>query len=258
VAAIADIREELVERQRALRQRVDCIERAIEDGARRGEVSREELRRRHPVALELASADRHELELLGSALRRIEIREYDCCIACGGTIALERLEHFPYTVNCDRCSRGFGVAYWEHLRAQHVGLRRLAEGLGAALRDVVEGQRAGRHDAAAGVATRVIVEDLASLLPEHFALEEKGGYMTDVLSAAPRFQRRVGSLKREHAVLARQMAELAEHARAAEAPKEWEAVRGEASRFAEALLHHEREEGDLMRAAFADDLGSAG
>lgn len=258
MTAIADIRDELVERQRALRQRVDCIERAIEDGARRGEVSREELRRRHPVALELASADRHELELLGSALRRIEIREYDCCIACGGTIALERLVRFPYTVNCIRCSRGFGVAYWEQLREQHVGLRRLAEGLGAALRDVVEGHRAGRRDAAAGVATRVIVEDLASLLPEHFALEEKGGYMSDVLSAAPRFQRRIGNLRREHTILARQMAELAERARGAETPAEWESVREEAGRFAEALLDHEKEEGDLMRAAFADDLGSPG
>ncbi len=105
-------------------------------------------------------------------------------------------------------------------------------------------------------ALRALLHDLAEYLPVHFAQEEKpGGFFDSVLHTAPRYERAVETLRREHAEMLHEahsfLAELAEEPR--RASKE-HIERAKA--FAKALEDHEhREEGLLLDALDRDTQG---
>ncbi len=105
----------------------------------------------------------------------------------------------------------------------------------------------------------MLVEFLRRLLPEHFDLEARGGYLADALAVAPQLSDRAEKLRQQHGVLARQIVELAEHAGSAgDEASEWEAIAQHVRQFAGALLRHEHAEGLLTQEAFTDDLGTSG
>jgi DnaK suppressor protein len=45
----------------------------------------------------------NELRLVNEALLRLKKGEYGVCIDCGGLIAQQRLEHYPYAARCIVC-----------------------------------------------------------------------------------------------------------------------------------------------------------
>ena len=99
MSEVTGIQDELTARRRALGRRIGRMEAAIERASDERGVAREVLLASHPAVAEVAAAERHELGLAESALRRIAAREYDCCITCGGRISLERLRAYPYSAN---------------------------------------------------------------------------------------------------------------------------------------------------------------
>jgi DnaK suppressor protein len=54
--------------------------------------------------LSLMETEEGTLELIETALERIEDNEYGTCIECGGTISKVRLNAIPYTPMCIRCA----------------------------------------------------------------------------------------------------------------------------------------------------------
>ena len=51
-----------------------------------------------------------------AAVRRLDRREIDCCIMCGGDIDSDELERHPYTVNCLKCSARLPTNYADQVR----------------------------------------------------------------------------------------------------------------------------------------------
>lgn len=113
------LRELLVYRQHELRTEIHAAEQALladtqttatdvtdqKDTAQRhqrGEMSDAQERR-----------DRDELELVESALKRLDQGVYGDCSACGEPIALQRLQVQPAALRCAACQADF-----EHIAAQ--------------------------------------------------------------------------------------------------------------------------------------------
>ena len=57
------------------------------------------------VALASVARDANELELIESALARIDLPEFGYCIECGTGIALARLFAEPHALRCARCQQ---------------------------------------------------------------------------------------------------------------------------------------------------------
>jgi hypothetical protein len=92
----------------------------------------------------------------------------------------------------------------EKVRAQHFELRHWVDSLQATLkREVSEESRA-----ADATRMREDLETLQAMLPEHFALEEEGGYFSDILAVAPRLTRQVERLQANHPVFLEQSRDL--------------------------------------------------
>jgi DnaK suppressor protein len=87
-----------------LQSRLGKIER---DLRRTPEADSEEraLSRENDEVLErLDDSSREEIQLLQSAIRRIDAGTYGACRTCGGPIAPQRLEALPYTETCIKCA----------------------------------------------------------------------------------------------------------------------------------------------------------
>jgi RNA polymerase-binding transcription factor DksA len=219
------------------------------------------LPRSAPVALKVISdfmeALDREIGLIDSALRRIDSREYDCCLQCGATIEPERLERLPYTVNCKRCSDGYPVDYIHQLRSHHSSLRRTVFNVLHVLDDTAERCACPDGISTADVAgARALLRDLGRHLPARFEIEERGGYLAEALAAAPRFSRRATRLMRQHADFSRRIEALVKEAeRAGTDAAAWDTTRDEFRELALDLLAHEQAESDIVESAFLDDLG---
>lgn len=143
----------------------------------------------------------------------------------------------------------------EQIRAQHFELGRLIRALEkafAALASECEDEARSRHVLA-------LLEDLDRALPEHFALEERGGYFFEVVEVAPRLRPRAERLQRSHVEFREQSRAVLELARSAVgAPDKWERWKQLTAEFLKRLRQHEADENELVREAFRDDLPTHG
>ncbi len=101
------------------------------------------------------------------------------------------------------------------------------------------------------------MRDFKNRLLKHFDLEEEGGFMNDVISAAPHSERQVAGLKEEHnaisssldSILAKLKA-MAEHN-----VESLEGIRTDLAGVFAVLREHENTEHQLMQRAFYREYG---
>jgi len=251
-------RTRLARRRAELQRRLSGIETDFEEnGARLPEEAGESAGPSHVLADFLASVN-HELGQVECAIRRIDSREYDCCMQCGGTIQPARLELLPYAVVCDGCSRDFPHEYKQQLRGRHASLRHLLHTLVQLVGE--QTLKCDKHEAdlAATLPVRALLADLARELPHRFAREEEGGHLSEALAAAPRYSRIASRLREQHDGFRTEMDDIARAARAAglSAPAWWE-VYGRFQRLSLELLGHDEAENEILERAFLDDMGGA-
>ncbi|MBW2274642.1 MAG: hemerythrin domain-containing protein [Deltaproteobacteria bacterium] len=252
-----EVRQELVDRSARLLARIQNV---VADSSDRGFCTEQSTLggdRVNPIVEDFLAAVRDEHGLIESAIRRIDTKEYDCCILCGGRIRPERLERMPYAVNCESCSRDFPSEYTQRLRAHHSGLRksmaRLLDTTAAATSQLRKSESADVEIAA----SLVLLLDLDRELPEHFAFEEKDGYLAAALAAAPRYHRKAITLQQEHEQLCQTAHALLDRARSAEkSPDGWGEIEAGVRSLSATLFAHEEAENDIMESAFLDDLGA--
>lgn len=200
-----------------------------------------------------------------SALHRIERREFDRCILCGGDIPLPDLRMAPFTATCPTCRGGYSVDYAMAMRLQHASLRSLLRTLRLAIRSVVgpeaDGEEAGpRPDPPLNevAAARVLLGDFERELRRHHAAEERHEELRIAARAAPRLTRSVEALRREHAALAEELREVVELGGGGHVDQQgWRAVADRFERLAAAIQAHEEHENEIVMAALLDDIGTA-
>ncbi len=251
-------RSELITRRSELSSRIENIRADLEQrGAQ--ETSNPSADDQQAVTLhDFMETLRRDLGLIENALQRIDAGEYDRCTVCGGSIRRDRLELLPCTLRCAKCSRAFPRDYVQQLRSQHANLRRALASLTGLISQMAPECERGEATAASVAPTLALLADLGRQLPEHFALEEKGGYLAEALAVAPRYSRRASSLQAEHAELDQQMKLIVERASGAHSSgAAWRDVQERFQQLSLDLLAHEEAENDILGCAFLDDLGAA-
>jgi hypothetical protein len=139
------------------------------------------------------------------------------------------------------------------IHAQHRGLAELFASVEIQIRSAA---RLGDAEAFAGLARLVI--ELQIRLPAHFALEEKGGYLSEELAKAPRLSRIAARLLDEHADFLTRLQRFSESVRRARRAEDCSSLLSETLAFREAIRKHELSENQLMQEALMDDLGGRG
>ncbi len=138
----------------------------------------------------------------------------------------------------------------ERIRAQHFALRQQMR----ALEQLFE-ERNGAGDSRVRK-TLALLEGFDPALRDHFAVEERGGYFSEVLQVAPRLNRRAERLQQNHLEFRQRLNRLLELTRdAVGAPDKWERVTVGVAEFLQQLSVHEDAENELVREAFMHDLG---
>jgi RNA polymerase-binding transcription factor DksA len=256
VTYFGNARRRLSTRRSQLERRIASIE---DDLDRYGSGERSIADSRDPAGTllhDFMQTLRRELGPVDSALRRIDSREYDCCIQCGGTIQSERLERLPYAVNCDKCSRHFPLEYIQQLRAQHSSLRRTIFSVLPLLEYTVDRCEDGKATPANLAPTFALLADVSRQLPERFQIEEEGGYLAEALSAAPRYSKRATELMHQHGDFSLRIRAIVKDAESAtDSVDAWRLVHQRFRRLSMDLLAHEQAETDILESAFLDDLG---
>ena len=137
----------------------------------------------------------------------------------------------------------------DKIRARHHALHQQIRALEQLLEQREEPDEARVREAL------VLFEGFEPILEEHFAVEEQGGYFSDVLAVAPRLTRWATRLERNHGDFRARLQRLLELAHnAVDAPDKWSKVISGVAIFLQKLKEHEAEENDLVRQAFMDDL----
>lgn len=254
---LAALRHKLTKRNAQLRRRVRKLDREVaREEDRRGDVPH---RKAEAVVGELLEAARSEAALIESALRRMSDRTFDCCMSCGATISIEQLEFFPYSVNCQSCAADFPMDYTEKVRGQHLRIRDSLATLTELIEAASKTGAAHSEVQADREVTMVVLEDLDSELREHFALEERDGYLAEATRVAPHLHRKATALLAQHSAFCDQLAAMLGPAREV-GPEEqvWADLEEQFVRFASELREHERAEGELISRAHGEDLGGTG
>ncbi len=104
-----------------------------------------------------------------------------------------------------------------------------------------------------------LLRDLCDHVALHFSLEEAYGYFEDPVSVAPRLAQRCEKLRREHAALYVELAELADLAdqylHDPEGVTNFITIQSQFVTFDERFQDHEAQEIDLIQTAFGEDIG---
>lgn len=93
------------------------------------------------------------------------------------------------------------------------------------------------------------LSELWVLLQQHFAREEEGGYMSEVVAKRPSWSDRIALLGREHASLSAGLREIAEHLGETHPPRGLTA-------WSRAMRAHERAESEILQSAWYTDRGT--
>jgi iron-sulfur cluster repair protein YtfE (RIC family) len=101
------------------------------------------------------------------------------------------------------------------------------------------------------------VQNLRDLLSEHFAEEEKDGYLRAALAAAPQFARPAATLREQHAQFLERLDQLIVRLRQCD-PEScyWRESRDDLEQLIADLRQHEQSENAIVQSAFEDDLGT--
>ncbi len=99
------------------------------------------------------------------------------------------------------------------------------------------------------------VQNLRDLLAEHFAEEERDGYLRAALAAAPQFTRHAATLREQHARFLERVDHLIKRLPQCEPVSPyWRELRDELEQLVADLRQHEQSENAIVQAAFEDDL----
>ena len=97
---------------------------------------------------------------------------------------------------------------------------------------------------------------LGSHLKTHFAFEEFGGFMEEVVGASPNASPQVERLKQDHQTILAESERLCRLARAGSPPSETSQLRKKILHLLELLNRHEHAENDVVQRVLMDDLGT--
>jgi len=132
----------------------------------------------------------------------------------------------------------------QRIWSQHVVLHRAVQELEKAMCSV-------RSDEALRD-LKPLLSHIASILPEHFALEEQGGYFADVLSVAPHFAGMAADLQAEHELLIPSLHLIL--AKLDQPQVDRDQIVEEIESFVRAIHDHEDGETELVRSAFRGNI----
>lgn len=97
---------------------------------------------------------------------------------------------------------------------------------------------------------------LGSHLKTHFAFEEFGGFMEEVVSASPNASPQVERLKQDHQAILAESERLCRGARGGSSYSETTQLRRKILHLLELLNRHEHAENELVQRVLMDDLGT--
>ena len=97
---------------------------------------------------------------------------------------------------------------------------------------------------------------LGSHLKTHFAFEEFGGFMEEVVGASPNASPQVERLKQDHQTILAESERLCRMARGGSPSSETSQVRKKILHLLELLNRHEHAETELVQRVLMDDLGT--
>lgn len=103
---------------------------------------------------------------------------------------------------------------------------------------------------------RELLRALRERLAEHFAQEERGGFLEDSIARLPRLAAAARGVLAEHPRLLVELDALLESLPIRDIPAEqWRAARRRFTEFAEHLLAHERNEHAVVQQGYNEDFG---
>lgn len=102
---LARYKRRLAERKAELDRRLAKIESDLDTTPNPDSEDRASERENDEVLESLGLSGRTELRAIAAAMKRIEDGSYGLCAACGGPIALQRLDTLPFTTVCEHCAR---------------------------------------------------------------------------------------------------------------------------------------------------------
>jgi iron-sulfur cluster repair protein YtfE (RIC family) len=147
----------------------------------------------------------------------------------------------------------------EKLRVQHLRMRDSLGALSELIESIMLGCSCGKSTGPDRAAALLVLVDLDRDLPEHFALEEREGFLSSAVATAPRFHRRAARLLLQHGEFCERLTRLLSNARqAGEGVQSWTRLQQDFLSLSGDLLEHERFENDLIGRAHTEDIGSAG
>jgi len=97
---------------------------------------------------------------------------------------------------------------------------------------------------------------LGSHLKTHFAFEEFGGFIKEVVGASPNASPQVERLKQDHQAILAESERLCRMARGGSPSSEISQLRKKILHLLELLNRHEHEENELVQRVLMDDLGT--
>jgi iron-sulfur cluster repair protein YtfE (RIC family) len=102
------------------------------------------------------------------------------------------------------------------------------------------------------------VQNLRNILAEHFAAEEKDGYLAPVIAVAPYLSRQANELQSQHGHLLESLNDFISRLQMSEPPFEsWQAAYRELETLLLDLRRHEQAENEAVQAAFGNDVAAA-
>jgi len=102
------------------------------------------------------------------------------------------------------------------------------------------------------------MEQLRDRLRDHFAEEEKGGYLSPIMEIVPRFAGEIEELGGQHGELLLTLDRFIARLHETEPPfASWQQAMREFEKFIGALRRHESRENVIVQAAYGQDIGAA-
>jgi len=141
---------------------------------------------------------------------------------------------------------------WDHelFKVVQEKNKELTESL-EAVRQMVAKRTSGKLDLEESIAK------LKDLLELHFEIEERGGFLGEIVESEPRYESQVETLLAEHRALLENFEKLRLLVHSGvESPALWARIESDFHKFVSRLLNHEHAEKQLLQCAYSDDIGT--